>query len=188
MIENKYSRLYVAITTRAFNRIPENGKYYEIHHIQPKALGGLDTPENLCYLTPKEHYICHHLLTKCTEGTEKRSMLHAWLLMAYCDRDGNRYIPAVRYAFLRKQLALVGKSEEHKAKIGAARLGKKRAPFTEEAKKSMSEARRKNWAEGKYTNEHAKKPKSEETKRRMADAARKRHEREREYRDKLRNL
>ena len=38
--------------------------YYELHHILPKSLGGLDTNENLVMLTLREHFICHLLLAK----------------------------------------------------------------------------------------------------------------------------
>lgn len=36
--------------------------YFEHHHIFPRALGGGDEPENLVYLTAREHYIAHLLL------------------------------------------------------------------------------------------------------------------------------
>jgi phage tail tube protein FII len=38
--------------------------YTKRHHIIPKAIGGLDIKENIAYLTAKEHYIAHLLLTK----------------------------------------------------------------------------------------------------------------------------
>lgn len=174
MLENKYKRLYDAITQRGFERIPVSGEYYELHHIQPKALGGSDEPENLCYLTPKEHYICHHLLAKCTEGEEKRKMYFAWHLMCFCDKTEMRYIPAVQYDHLRRELAKLGKSEEHKRKISESSKKRKPRKFSEQAKRNMSEARKKNWANGQYAKVHYKGiPKSEEQKAKMAEARRK---------------
>ncbi len=170
MLINKYSRLYDAITQRGFERTPDSGTYYELHHIQPKALGGSNDPENLCYLTPKEHYVCHHLLTKMTEGRDRQKMFFAWHLMCFCDKTDMRYIPAIQYDYLRRELAKVGKSPEHRAKISASHKGKKRKPFTPEAKKAMSEARKKDWVEGKYTNNHLKGPKSEEHKEKIRKA------------------
>ena len=163
ILENSYSAKYWNVIETARSRTPDPKEYYEVHHAYPKALGGGNETFNLVYLTAKEHYVCHHLLTKCTQGDDKRKMVHAWLLMAYCDKEGNRYVPAVQYQHLRRELAAVGKSEEHKAKIGAALKGRKRKPFSEEAKRNMSAARREGWAEGKYTNSHHKGvPKSDE--------------------------
>jgi hypothetical protein len=96
--------------SKAQRRTKETGQYYEKHHIVPRALGGKTLPENLVYLTPKEHYIGHHLLTKFTEGRSKRKMLHAWLLMAKCDGTGKRYVPAIQYDFLRIELNKNGRS------------------------------------------------------------------------------
>lgn len=171
IIDNKYSQAYWRIieSAKLKNVVPD--AYYEIHHAHPKALGGSDDLNNLVNLTPKEHYVCHHLLTKCTAGDDKRRMLHAWLLMAYCDKTGDRYVPAVQYDHLRRELAIAGKSEEHKAKMSEA--AKKRIPrkFSEEAKKNMSEARKKNWAEGKFTNDHFKQPRSEQHKENIRKSA-----------------
>jgi hypothetical protein len=40
---------------------PTNG-YFEQHHIIPKSMGGLDTYENLIYLTARQHFLAHWLL------------------------------------------------------------------------------------------------------------------------------
>ena len=36
--------------------------YFESHHIIPKSIGGDNSKDNIVLLTPKEHFICHHLL------------------------------------------------------------------------------------------------------------------------------
>ena len=38
--------------------------YFELHHILPRCMGGLDEDTNLVLLTAKEHYIAHLLLSK----------------------------------------------------------------------------------------------------------------------------
>jgi hypothetical protein len=60
-----HRKIYEQIIAKAKseNRKKKNGYYYENHHILPKCLGGLDVKDNLVLLTPKEHFICHKLLT-----------------------------------------------------------------------------------------------------------------------------
>lgn len=55
--------------------------YKEHHHIIPKALGGSDSLDNLVYLTAREHYIAHLLLTRITEGIYKSKMVNAVFCM-----------------------------------------------------------------------------------------------------------
>jgi hypothetical protein len=43
----------------------------------PKSLGGTNDLENIVELTAREHYICHLLLTKFTEGTAYQKMSYA---------------------------------------------------------------------------------------------------------------
>jgi len=43
---------------------PDDGGYYERHHIIPKSLGGSNEPSNLVYMSGKAHYIAHYLLFK----------------------------------------------------------------------------------------------------------------------------
>lgn len=73
--ENKYSRIYYSIIERAKSR-PKIG-YTESHHILPKSLGGTNDQTNLVDLTAREHYICHLLLTKFTEGIAYQKMSYA---------------------------------------------------------------------------------------------------------------
>lgn len=53
-----YDRL---IETRK-NRDPEEGKYYEKHHIVPKSMGGDNATSNMVKLTAREHFLAHWLL------------------------------------------------------------------------------------------------------------------------------
>ncbi len=65
-----YNNVYMSIILRAQQemilrkRIKRNGSYYERHHIIPKSLGGANAANNLVLLTPREHFVCHLLLTK----------------------------------------------------------------------------------------------------------------------------
>jgi hypothetical protein len=55
-----YQKIYNQIITQALNRDLKG--YSEKHHIIPKCMGGLNTPENLIKLTAREHFLCHRLL------------------------------------------------------------------------------------------------------------------------------
>lgn len=60
-LKNKYTKYYFLIINNSKNRTKQ---YSEKHHIIPKSFGGTDDSENLVDLTPREHFICHMLLTK----------------------------------------------------------------------------------------------------------------------------
>jgi hypothetical protein len=75
MLTNKYSKLYYKITSNAKQRITEG--YTELHHIIPQSMGGSNDKENLVDLTAREHFICHWLLIKMTEGKDRSKMLYA---------------------------------------------------------------------------------------------------------------
>lgn len=57
--------------------------YSEIHHIKPRSHGGLDTPENLVYLSARVHYLAHWLLLKIHCDIP---MTHAFHLMSCVGR------------------------------------------------------------------------------------------------------
>lgn len=78
-INNKYTAIYFSIINRAKTRSLDG--YKEKHHIVPKSLGGDNKSSNLVALTAKEHFVCHQLLTKMTDGEAKKKMVYAlWLL------------------------------------------------------------------------------------------------------------
>lgn len=68
MIENKYKKWYDKLVNFRKTNILESN--YEIHHILPKSLGGINEADNLVRLTYREHYIAHLLLTKFVDTTE----------------------------------------------------------------------------------------------------------------------
>lgn len=89
MLTNKYSKLYYTITSNAKQRITEG--YTERHHIIPQSLGGSDDEDNLVDLTAREHFICHWLLIKMTDGDDRGKMLYALQGMKAENKFQNRY-------------------------------------------------------------------------------------------------
>ena len=89
MLTNKYSKLYNKITSNAKQRITEG--YTELHHIIPQSLGGGNDKDNLVELTAREHFICHWLLIKMTEGEDRSKMLYALNGMKAENRYQERY-------------------------------------------------------------------------------------------------
>jgi hypothetical protein len=89
MLTNKYSALYYKITSNAKQRITEG--YTELHHIIPQSMGGSNDKENLVQLTAREHFICHWLLIKMTEGEDRSKMLYALNGMKAENRYQERY-------------------------------------------------------------------------------------------------
>jgi hypothetical protein len=89
MLTNKYSKLYYTITANAKQRITAG--YTETHHIIPQSLGGSNDIDNLVELTAREHFICHWLLIKMTEGDHRGKMLYALQGMKAENRYQQRY-------------------------------------------------------------------------------------------------
>jgi hypothetical protein len=104
--DNKYSKWYHKIIDNAKHRTTING-YIERHHIIPKSLGGLDGANNIVSLTAREHFVCHFLLTKMTQGTDRRKMLHAaWRMINFDPNCQDRYIVSSRiYERIKEQNA-----------------------------------------------------------------------------------
>lgn len=75
MLTNKYSKIYTNIISIAKSRNLDG--YTETHHIVPQSLGGSNIKDNLVELTAREHFICHWLLVKMTEGNDRVKMLYA---------------------------------------------------------------------------------------------------------------
>lgn len=91
--ENKYTKYYTLLTDRAKNRILT--EYTERHHIIPQSLGGSNDKDNLVDLTAREHFICHWLLIKMTEGDNRGKMLYALNGMKAENKYQQRYSSAI---------------------------------------------------------------------------------------------
>ena len=89
MLTNKYSKLYYKLTANAKQRITHG--YIELHHIIPQSLGGSNDRDNLVELTAREHFICHWLLVKMTEGDDRGKMIYALKGMKAENRYQQRY-------------------------------------------------------------------------------------------------
>ena len=129
-LENKYSRCYFSIISQAQQDV--NSRFegrYEKHHIIPKSMGGSDLPGNLVKLTPREHFVCHLLLTKMTAGKDLYRMTAALNLMV---RNTNKRLDRAfvtnRTYDMSRFYARVEFSEEHRRKLSEA--AKRRDPST----------------------------------------------------------
>lgn len=115
-LQNKYTNWYFQIVNNAFERkwTRENCEtYLEEHHVVPKSLGGSDS--DTLFLTAREHFVCHLLLTKMLEGKDKSKMV--WALMCMKGK-ANRYVNSILYEFAKKNIK---HSEESKEKMSITR-------------------------------------------------------------------
>lgn len=93
-IKNKYYQKYKAIVLRAktLPRKKGNGEYFESHHILPKSVYPQYrlNKRNLVLLTAKEHFVCHHLLCKCTESKVRIQMTNGFWRMLHSEQHRQR--------------------------------------------------------------------------------------------------
>ena len=70
-----YKQNYIDFIKSRKNKVraKNDGNYYELHHIIPRSLGGIDCEENLVLLTAREHFIAHYLLWKFTKTKQMTS-------------------------------------------------------------------------------------------------------------------
>lgn len=144
---NKWYWMYVKIMLNATDRgLNKNALtfYTEKHHVIPRSLGGSNDEYNYVLLTAKEHFVCHHLLTKCVVGKNAYSVKHAFSQMVYC---GNFTPTARHYDKARSFYAIQGRSKEWRQNISNALRGRKMPrEYVEKMKKRLTGR--------KLTNEH----------------------------------
>ena len=105
-MDNKYQTWYNQITENAKTRTLDG--YTETHHVLPRSMGGDDSADNRVELTAREHFVCHWLLTKMTEGDDHYKMLNALRIMRAESPRHQRYntkITARVYANLKEEYA-----------------------------------------------------------------------------------
>lgn len=86
---NKYQKWYSYITQNGKTSKDEGD---ERHHIVPRSLGGNDDPQNIAFITPREHFVCHWLLTKIyPSGEEHWKMINAFRMMRAENSNQQRY-------------------------------------------------------------------------------------------------
>ena len=136
-LHNKYTKCYYSIIDRAQQRTLQG--YTEKHHIIPKSFGGSNRKENIAVLTAREHYICHLLLTRMTEGALKAKMFLAL-------RRFNKVLFKRNSRFYETQRIKANEafrgythSPEAIAKIKAS-ASKKRRPMSEETRAKIGSA------------------------------------------------
>jgi hypothetical protein len=145
-LPNKYHRWYLSIVAKAQaegRKKCGDGKYDQ-HHIIPVSMGGTNNKSNLVLLTSKEHFLCHLLLFKCTEGKAKMSMACAWHRMATIKRYCSRQYVEIG---VRHKISLNGinkgayQSPEKRAKISASLKGRSNPAASERLKgRKLSQA------------------------------------------------
>jgi hypothetical protein len=142
---NKYTALYTLLTTRAKGRVLT--EYTERHHIVPQSLGGSNDKDNLVDLTAREHFICHWLLIKMTEGVNRSKMLYALNGMRAENRFQQRYSSSITARVYEKYRI------EHAANHSLTMKGKtpinKGRAMPEEQKALLRERAKANHASGK---------------------------------------
>jgi hypothetical protein len=162
-ITNKYSKIYFSIIEKAKSR--KLLEYKEKHHIVPKSLGGSDFKDNLVELTFREHFICHRLLVKMTDGLNKRKMIYGLWAMSMSNNNQKRYrinsrtFEKIKNDRIQSQIG-IALSEERKKNIQKSLLGKVQSQETRnkrsksrtgfrntiETKIKMSESAKIRWA------------------------------------------
>ena len=100
-LQNKYTRIYNNIIERAKSRTLSG--YTETHHIIPRSLGGSNKADNLVPLTAREHFICHRLLTKMTEGDAWAKMAKAVYFMSHTNTSTQHLTNSRTYQYLKEQ-------------------------------------------------------------------------------------
>jgi len=146
-----YQRHYDVLIARA--RIRELDGYSERHHVVPRCLGGDNSTDNIVRLTAEEHYVAHQLLVKIHPGnhrliwaasamtgrTRKQSgrnnKLYGWLRRRFAEaisnrRRGIKVSDEAREKMSKSHLGVKRgpHSAEHKARLSAAHMGKKKSP------------------------------------------------------------
>jgi hypothetical protein len=159
-----YVKIHDAIIARSkvrnFTRkeVREGRLDFEQHHIRPRSLGGTNERGNLVWLTYREHFLVHWLLTKITTGNARKMMCRAMVAMIGDNGARNIAPTSWQYAIARRhaRLAALGKkwSEESKRKLSGSKRG---VPLSEEHKRKTRRTGSKH---------------SEETKRKIAEAGR----------------
>lgn len=102
-----YQLHYDNIIKKLRNRVLPKDAVVEKHHIIPRSMGGNNSKENLIDLTPREHYVAHHLLWKIHRN---QSMACAFWNMSTTRIDGVDYrINSSTYEAIRKDISRLAK-------------------------------------------------------------------------------
>lgn len=123
-----YKQIYRNIVVRG--QTNRNLPYTEKHHIIPKCKGGADDEANLTYLSAREHYICHLLLTRMHPEDEKLKYAF-WCMVSMNNR---KYKVSSRlFEEFRIKIAEMKRGTKHSQET----LNKMSKPRSEEGKANM---------------------------------------------------
>lgn len=140
-LNNKYSVLYDKLIARARNR--KLSGYVERHHIIPRSMGG-GSFENIVELTAREHFICHALLVKMTEGDAQYKMVNALMWMCVSSPDHSRYVNSRLYNSARHIVSLMRRDpildHSRRKKISLSHKALPKKTLTEEWKRRIGES------------------------------------------------
>ena len=174
--DNKYRKTYCRIVDKAKSsgRKRTDDVYYENHHIVPKSMGGTNGKGNKVLLTAKEHFVCHWLLTKFTDGDDRQKMNAAFSRMTTPKGkrpiwSGLEYAAAKRANSSALSFFNTGRPvpNAQREKIASSLRGK---PHTEERKAALRAAWVRRKAEGRIISEEGKARISEFHKNRVRSA------------------
>ena len=113
---SKYTKWYISICMNGITRLKSSNKtsarkeakilfgYVEGHHILPKCLSSLMQIKdfnNYTFLTAREHFLCHWLLTKMFDSNIKYKMKNAFSKFLQINDFQNRNISSFKYELLK---------------------------------------------------------------------------------------
>jgi len=138
-----YSKIYNSIIQNAKTRPAP--QINESHHILPKCLGGDNSKSNIVRLTPKEHFICHLLLTKMYEGKSRQKMWFAYYRLSNRLKQTNSRFYEISKKNVKIELSKIHKgktiSSEHKKVIKEKCRGMVGKKHNQSAIEQMSKAK-----------------------------------------------
>lgn len=153
-LPNKYTRWYTSIILKSLQRCSTRAKakemlgYVEGHHIVPRSfkLGGEWNVGNIAFLTAREHFICHWLLTKMFSDTNLQIKMSYALGRLRTRNDTQERMTASKYYDIARRHHISALSRrvvtvETRLKMTLSRIGKTlgpRGPMSEQHKQAIS--------------------------------------------------
>lgn len=163
---NKYTRWYYSIVEHRRSNCLKDGEYCEDHHVVPESFfkqrsrpgppgwldGDPEDPLNKVFLTAREHFICHWLLTKMTDDIALIKMQDALEIMNVDSEHQKRYRTLITSRVFERNRIKVAKNRsermkgennpakrpEEREKMRLLKTGVRRGEFSAEWKANMS--------------------------------------------------
>lgn len=140
---------YLDLIERSKNRNLQKEKGYEIHHIQPRGLGGTNAEDNLVKLSVFEHCLAHVLLAKIYTSPVTLKPISKMSYKQFkdlSDLDRVTLEEVWEWSTLREKALHCTHTAEHSKHISEAKKGKpswrRGMKTSEETKKKLSESNR----------------------------------------------